>query len=461
MAGINFDGINNLDPQLQKAFQSAVVAERKPVEKVQERKDNIVEKQKLVTDVLGKIENVRKGLSPFTSAFAMRELLVAADDARVLTGTADKNTALPGKFSLEVLQLAKGASSLSNGFADKDKTHAGSGYITFDTADGETKEIFIDDENSTLEKIAGVVNGSGTGLRASVVNDVTDPNAPYRLVLTTEGLGEGANIEFPDFYFIDGEEELFVETLQGAKNAKLRYEGLDIETNTNEIRDLINGVTLNLKAISDPNRTATITIEQDIPKTSAKMKELVDHLNSVFTFIQQQNTLDDKSDTKKTLGGDYGIRVTEQRLRSALQENFLNFEGPVKTRILADLGIQFQKNGTLAFDQKKFENALAADFNGVAMLLGGDGQVGVIPKLAQAITSISSVGVGVLANKKASFQSQIEKFDKEIETKEKAAERRLVSLKDKLSKTQSALEKMNSQTRAVQNMGGGGPVPGM
>jgi flagellar hook-associated protein 2 len=461
MAGISFDGLQNLDPQLQKAFEIAVKAERKPVEKIQERRENINEKTKLLTDVLGKIENVRKGLSPFSSPFAMRELLVGADDPKVLTGTADKTLALPGKHSLEVMQLAKGSSSLSNGFPDKDQTHAGSGYITFDTADGETKEIFIDDDNSTLEKIVGIVNSSGTGVRATVVNDVKDAEAPYRLVITTTGLGEGANIEFPDFYFIDGEEELYVDTLDPAHNAKLRYEGLELETSSNEVKDLIHGVTLNLKAVSDPNRPATITVEQDIPKTSGKMKELVDNMNSVLTFIQSQQKIDEKTDTKKTLGGDYGIRMTEQRFRNALHENYLNFEGKTPVRILADLGVEFNKQGTLNFDQKKFENALAADFDAVANYLSGDGKSGLIPKLSQAITSITAAGTGVLTNEKASFQKQIERFDRDIEAKEKAAERKLISLKDKLSRTQAALEKMNSQSRAIQGMGGGGGIPGM
>jgi flagellar hook-associated protein 2 len=285
---------------------------------------------------------------------------------------------------------------------------------------------------------------------------------PFRLILSSDKMGTG-EVEFPEFYFVDGESDFFVEETKGGTNAQIRYQGFEIESPTNEVKDLIRGVTLDLKGTTYEGRPVTVSVEQDVPKTTLKVKELVDNLNSVFSFIQQQNTLDENSKTANTLGGDYGIRMAEDRLKAALRENFLFSESPTTVQSLADLGIQFDKKSVLHFDEKKFQHSLTTDFDGVVRLLAGDGSTyGIMPKLNNALKSITGAPDSLLTAQKKNYTTQVNKMNEDVANKEKRSEARLVNLKDRLAKAQSALAKMQGQTNYFASQGAapqGGGIP--
>jgi len=450
MAGVSMEGIQNLSPELQRAFTTVVQADRKPIQNLEKQKGNVEAKVTLLNDVIGKVEGVKSLMPNLNTPIAIRELAVGSTDEKALVGTADKQIAQPGNYSIEVLQLANSASALSNGFADKDSTQIGTGYLSFNLANGETREVFIDNDNATLDGIASIVNRSGLGIKASVVNDQTDPELPYRLVFTADSVGAANDVQFPEFYFVDGEEEFFIEKENPATNALIRYQGHDIETPSNTVTDLISGVTVNLRGLTDPGKPTTLSISQDLPKTTVKIKDLVDKLNGVFSFIQTQNKMDEKTDTTKTLGGEYSLRLAEQRLRGALTQNRLN--DPTTTiRSLSDLGIQFNKQGTLTFDEKKFEATLGSKFDEVVNLLTGDGVTsGVIPALSRTLEGLSSSGGGVLSGQKTTETEKISRIQQDIDKKEKLSEQKQNDLKMKLARTQTAINNLQRQGNAFQ-----------
>lgn len=454
---VSFDGISNLSPDFQKAFQTAITMERRPIQQLETRKEGIQQKVQVMDELVGKVEGLRKLLPTMNSPVAIRELALNTDDPKVITGTADKSLAEPGKHSLEVIQLASSASALSNGFTDKDETRIGTGYLVFETVSGEEKEVFIDYENSTLEAIATTINKAHTGMRAAVITDSSDSEAPYKLMLYADSYGAASDVQFPEFYFAGGEEDFYLDSERDAQNAIINYQGYQIESATNEIKDLIPGATLNLKGITDPGKPATVTIEQDIPKTVVKVKDLVEKLNQTFSFLQQnQAQLGDKVPSNKPLAGDYGIRMTEDRLRNALRENFLLEEDSTRViRSLTDLGIQFQKNGTLAFDEKRLEHALSANFEETIDLLAGDSQnYGVITKLSQALTSIGGGNRGMITSERQNYVNQLQTLDRKIEEREKRLEAKAESLKNQLAKAQSALNSIQSQGSLFGGAGG-------
>jgi len=449
--GISMDSVSNLSPEFQKAFSAAVQAERRPIQQLENRKTTIESKTNLLNDLNTKVESLKETLPTVGTPFAIRELSFTSDDDKVITGSADKSAADKGKHNLEVLQLAGSASALYNPISDKNETSMGTGYITFSKTNGETEEIFIDQENSNLEGIARVINSAGLGVKATVVNDNSEDELAYRLLIRAEGVGTQNNIGFPELYLAGGEEELYVESQQGASNAVIKYQGFEIQSPTNELKDIIPGATLNLKGTTDPGKPITVTIEQDIPKTTTKMKDVVDKVNQILSFVQSQNKMDANTDTSKTLGGDYGIRLVEDRLRSALQQNFIG-DPTRKFRSLGDVGIQFNKQGTLTFDEKKFQSALESNFEDVVALMAGNGESsGIIPTVINAVNSISNAGSGVITNQLQNYNNQLRTIDRNIETKEKQIERKAEALKNQLASAQSALNSMQGQSNYFQS----------
>jgi len=446
-----------LAPEFARAYQTAVQAERKPIENLELRKEKLQEKANLLSDLVSKADGLRQILPGLGTPFAMREIAFNSDDPKVITGSADKSLAEIGKHDIEVLQLASGPSALTNRFPDANETSIGTGYLTFVTKEGDAKEVFIDYDNSTLEGIARSINDAKMGITASVINDVSDPENGYRILLSSNSVGSQSDVQYPEFYFTGGEDDFFIEEKKDAGNAIIKYRGIQIESPTNELKDLIAGATLNLKGLTDPGKPATVSLEQDIPQTTVKIKDLVEKTNQVLSFIQQQNTIDEKTDTSRTLGGDYALRLAEERIRSALRENFIGQEGN-KVQTLADLGIQMTRKGVLSLDEKKFTAALEKNFDQVVQLLSGDGtSYGVIPKLNHAIASISASGSGLLSNQKKNYEDQIKSLDKNIERSEKTASVRAEALKSSLSKAQAAIQAIQSQSGAVQ--GGAGAAP--
>ncbi len=177
---VDSNQVQGLSPEFAKAYTATLQAERKPIEALEKRKEKIQEKTNLLNDLISKADGLRQILPGLGTPFAMRELSFTSDDPKVITGSADKSLAEPGKHDIEVLNLASGPSALTNAFPDPNETRIGTGYLTFTTQSGDTKEVFIDYDNSTLEGIASSINSAKLGLTASVVNDVSDPENPYR-----------------------------------------------------------------------------------------------------------------------------------------------------------------------------------------------------------------------------------------------------------------------------------------
>jgi len=449
--GIDQNQASGLSPEFARIYQNSIQAERKPIAALEKQKEKIQEKVNLLSDLVSRADGLRQILPGLGTPFAMREILFSSDDPKVVTGSADKSIAEIGKHDIEVSRLASGPSALTNRFPDPNETRIGTGYLTFANKEGDTNEIFIDYDNSTLEGIAKSINQAKMGITASVVNDVSDPENSYRLLLSSSKVGAENDVEYPEFYFSGGEEDFFIQEKKDAENAVIKYRGVQIESPTNELKDLIPGTIINLKGISDIGKPVTIALEQDVPQTTVKVKDLVEKTNQVLSFIQEQNTLDEKSDTSRTLGGDYALRLTEERIRSALRENFLGQPGR-SVQALSDIGIQMTRKGTLSFDEKKFTAALEKNFDGVVDLLSGDGaSFGVIPKLGRALASLSAPGTGLLSGQKKNYDNQISTIDKNIDRTEKVVSAKAQSLKDSLSKAQAAIQAIQTQGGAIAN----------
>lgn len=74
MPGISMDSVSNLSPEFQKAYSSAVQAERKPIKQLEDRKEVIESKVNLLNDLNSKMEGLKQILPGVGSPFAIREL---------------------------------------------------------------------------------------------------------------------------------------------------------------------------------------------------------------------------------------------------------------------------------------------------------------------------------------------------------------------------------------------------
>jgi len=447
---ISFGGINTgLPPNL---VDQLIQVERQPVKNLEVRKQKTQTKLNLVNDLDTKLRAITGTVKDMADSGGFQSMKVMSGDPSVLDGVIDPKEAMKGTWMVEVEELANKAAALSNGFPDKDKTEIGVGYFKFDTPEG-SKEVYLSGTNSTLESAARAINRSGLGIQASVIKDSRYPDAPYRLMISGVGTGGENAVTYPRLYFLDGDQDFFFDEERESKNGKVKVDGIEFEITDNQLKDIIPGVTLDLKQ-ANPGRPVAISVKEDREVVSGKIKTFVETTNAVLGFIQDQNKLNEKSDTSSTLGGDGLLRSIEQRLRGMVQDRQF---GTGSINSMGQLGITFNRNGLLDFEEDKFNNTLAKDPEAVRMFLVGDGAVGFIPRLKMTIGNLLDGVFGSVPNRKKGLENTIKQMDDRIAVAERNLEKKEQSLKRQFANLESTMSRLKSQGAYLQSkLGGGG-----
>lgn len=441
---ISFGSINTGLPK--DIVKQIIAADQIPVRNMENQKSKIQDKKGLVDQLVKLTEELRGSVLQNASARSLREFKHETNDE--IVGVAiDKNSAIPGNYQLEVLALAQKSSAMSVGFEDREKSYVGVGFIQYTLPDGETKDIYIDSDNASLDAVAKLINKeSKLGVSANVINDGSGSDTPWRLILSLSKTGDEAAVNFPHFYFVDGEQDFQLEKTRDAHDAKIKLDGFEIEVPENKTSDLIPGITLDLKK-AKPGDEFTLKISEDIQAIGGKVTGLVEKINGVLKFIKDQNQMDDKTDTSRTLGGDIMLQSLQGRLHSAV---FKDIETEAGFKRVSEIGLIFNREGMLEFDSKKFEAKLSENYEVVSQILNGNmGEKGksdgFIDNLNSVVSSTLRFPDGLIQSRKKTLQSSIEQIDRKIQQKQKHIEEKEKGLKDKFARLEGTISRIRSQ----------------
>lgn len=449
LSGINTGLPSNLVDQL-------VEIEKLPIKNVEAKKAKTQSKLDLVNQLDDKLKAILGTLGELAGTRGFTDIVVNSGDPTVVMGSADPQASVNGNWNVEVLQLANKASALSNGFPDKDKTQLGVGYFKFQTPEGE-KEVYISGTNNTLEKAAATINQAGLGVQATVMKDNKDEDAPYRLMISGVSVGEGNKVEYPTLYFLDGDQDFYFDQERPAQNGKIKVDGFDIEVDDNKLADIIPGVTLELKQAA-PGKTINVGVSENKEVVAGKIKSFVEKTNAVLAFIQSQSKIDQNTDTTKTLGGDSMLRTIENDMRQMIQGVQFGIRGEIKT--LNQIGITFNRTGTLDYDEKKFNKILAEKSKDVKDFFVGDNfKTGFVPNVRNTINRLTSGAFGPVGNKRKTLTTQIQQADKRIESLSRNVEMKEKNLRRKFANLEETMAKVRGQGNMIaERLGGGGPA---
>lgn len=459
--GISFGSINTGLPK--DIVKQIISAEQIPVQNMEKQKSKISDKKGLVDQLAKLVEDVRGNLLQNANARSLREFKVDTN-TDMIGVTTDKNRAQPGSYQIEVLELAQKSSAMSTGFEDKDESYVGVGFIQYTLPNGETKDIYVDSDNASLSGIAKLINkDSSLGVTANVINDGSGSDAPWRLILSMQKTGDEQAVDFPYFYFVDGEDDFQLEFQREAHDAKIKLDGFEIEGPENKLADLIPGVTIDLKK-AKPGEEFTLKISEDIEAVGTKVSDLVSKLNAVLSFIKQQNTMDEKTDTSRTLGGDIMLQSLQGRIHSAVFKDVATEFGYKRA---SDIGLSFNREGLLEFDDKKFQAKIGENYNMVVQVLtghitegeGGGKSEGFMDNLNSMVGMALRMPDGLVQSRKRTLQSNIEQIDRRISQKQKQIEEKEKNLKDKFARLEGTISKIRSQGAGVAALGASGPDP--
>jgi flagellar hook-associated protein 2 len=444
------------NPQLQRSLEKIVRLQEKPIQKVDEKIAKVDNKLKLYKDLATKVNEMKDSIAPFRTVQEFRDLSATSSDPKIMSpGAIDKTKAVPGSYKFEVQQLANPASLMTSGVADRDKTELGVGYISFETPDGGSQDVYINSSNNTLDGIASAINSSGSGVRAQVVNDGTDSEEPWRLILSGEKSGWKNDYEWAQFNFLDGDIDLDHERKSDAKSAIIKFNGQPLYVDENTVNDLIPGVTINLNKAA-PGDMVTLEVKPDFEKIGAKAQNFVAKMNEVLTFINYQSQLDasSRNDPSKALAGDSTLQSIKSRITRLVQDTSGSLE-EAQVAHLRDMGVVFNKTGTLDFDQKKFESAVATRFDEVANLLSGSGPLsGFANEMVKVAEQFTRSQDGFVTLRQKGMESQKQRLEKEKEDKTKMAEAKVQRAREQFGKAEAAIANMQSMRAQIAQGGG-------
>lgn len=336
-------------------------------------------------DAVAKLSSIAK----FTTQSA------TSSDSKAFTASAD-GKAVESSYAVTVRQLAQSQKLATAGSASP-STVIGTGTLTisfgsYDSTgntftlneDKPAKSITISPANNTLAGIRDAINSADAGVMASIVNDGT----LNRLVITgketgssnsikiavADGDGDNTNgsglsqLAFDPTLASGSGENLSV--LQGALDAIVDIDGVRVTKSSNSISDALDGITLNLLK-ADVSTSLSLTVKRDQAAIESSVNAFVKAYNDVNQTLRKLTNYDLATQTGGALVGDSAARSIGNQIKQVMTSALA---GAGDLNSLTQIGVSFQRDGTLALDSSKLKAALADNPGGIAHLFAAAGK---------------------------------------------------------------------------------------
>lgn len=282
--------------------QGLVDAEKQPkAEAIQKRitqSETRISGYSTVAYAVGQVKaalDALKNTSDF-NAFSAASSQSSAVNARV-TGTAIQAT-----HEVTVEQLAQGQRSVSGTFTAGQALNGTPGSsFTVDLSIGGATAVPITVSTPTPEGLVTAINNANLSVTASLVNTGTG-TSPWRVVLQGPSGKDNSftltSTSSVDLGFSFTGSAASTSPNRVAQDAELTVNGLPIIRSSNQVADVIDGVTLDL--LNTTSGAATLALSRDTAPVKEKIKALVNSYNDLQVIIDA--ALDKDSNVEK-LGG--------------------------------------------------------------------------------------------------------------------------------------------------------------
>jgi len=262
--------------------------------------------------------------------------------------------------------------------------------------------------------------GSNTALSAIGLN----------LGTTRQAFVQNANDDTPGFIYTADQ-----------LNAKLTFNGVNVERNSNTISDLIDGTTITLKSVmQSSDADVEISINNDATKIKDKINDFITKFNDVYKYIK------DKSKTIDSSRGIFVGDVTASSLLSTLSSIVYSSVTGIpdnKINTLSKIGITFNvDSGLLLSDPNQLEDVINNNIDELINLFTLDTD-GIAVKLYDRINPYLGAE-GYIAKSKSSFDTTISSLSDSITAAQKSIDKNAEILRSKYQKMQMQLAQLLS-----------------
>lgn len=364
-------------------IEQLMTAESRPLNVLKTKESSYQSKLSAYGALSGALSSFQSTVSGLSSLTKFQQLSTTTSEAAVASASSSASAA-PGKYDIEVVHRAQSQSissigqtsataSIGTGAATTisfqfgtvaggtltNGLYSGAGFSQ--DANQSTGTLTIDSSNNSLQGIRDAINKAGIGVTATIVADGSA--APNKLVLTSTKTGEASSMKIS----VSGDaalQDLLAYDPAGAQNLKqntaaqdalLKVNGLDIKNATNTLSSTIEGLTVTL---GKPG-TTTITVARDTASIETGINAFIKSYNELHGTLKFQTGYNAATNTGGPLVGDATARTIQSSMRSMFSTQLEGLNGGLVN--LSQIGVSFQKDGTLALDSSKLKAAIASN----------------------------------------------------------------------------------------------------
>lgn len=418
---------------------------------------------------------------------------VSVSDNKTFKATAGQG-AIPNSYSIAVKQLATAHQlAVENDTRDK-PIGSSAAEVTITLKEGEKPlKLNLASDETSLDQIAKKINEQKGDVVAEVM---TIKDGTNKLVLTSKKTGEAGEMKIE----VTGNAQLKAK-LEGAdvetdfKNAEIILNGNSVTRSSNTVNDLITGVTLELREVSelkesglDPDdpenyKTESLTITEDTSKVKTLIEEFVKNYNSYLTTVagatkytapdrdSNSDALPQPDASNGALFSDGSLRRLTSELKATVTGSYPEVGDVIQTLGKIGITVTFDGKtgddrtgtlGTLTIDSKKLDAALKDNPKEVeALFLGKGGKEGIKDRMEGIFNTYlgdkESIKKkeGVIETALESLREQEKRIGKQITAVEKRIEETMLRREKEYQRLDKAMSDMNNMsTRLQQSLAG-------
>ena len=368
---------------------SLMAVEAQPLTLLQNKASTVTTEISAVGQIQSLTSTMADKARALSSATLWTQTTSSTADPTVVSADTSTGKAAAGDYSVSVQQLAQGQTVTSTVAAGTGLnagtltiqlgTYTSDGLVpattTFGAAASAAVNITIGAGDTSLGAIRDRINAANAGVSASIISDAN--GARLSLRSTTTGAANGFQITASEtaddgnpatglsalaFDGSTGAAATQLSLNQSAVNAKATVNGIQIESATNKLSNVADGLSLTLLKKSDTPVDVSVAVD-----TASMQKAITDFVSS-YSALQSYISLQTKYDASTAvaagtarsdgpLEGDPSIVGFQNQLRGVV--NTTSSTSSVFAR-LSDIGIAVQKDGTLSIaSQTKLTAGLA------------------------------------------------------------------------------------------------------
>jgi flagellar hook-associated protein 2 len=349
-----------------------------------------------------------------------------------------------GAGTLTVQDAGSGTTAKQLGIAGSAKTLMVNNQ-TIQGIDGSRTLKISTTDSTTVQDLVGQINELGGSVRANLVN--LGGGSGVRLALTSSASGAAGRVSLEVSELALG----FSETA-AARDALMALGGSDsgggilLSSNTDTFNNAIEGVTLSINSVS--TSPVTIEVKKNEEALTKQLSTMVEQVNKVRDKLKEYTGFDSTSFRTGLLFG------STESLRIDMAINNLfggRFSGTGSIKSLGELGISFNDQGKLTFDQKKFQAALERDPAAVQDFFN-TAETGFAARAKSVIDGLSGVKSGLLLKRNEALQSTIELNGRRLESMNERLDRERTRLLQQFYRMEEAIAAAQRNMSTIANL---------